>query len=75
MTAEEEVRQTANYLFSKGWELAMTEAEGCETWEFPFVRRRDWPQWALQQYETQHFWDRKEAVTLQNTLDDSGIEK
>lgn len=54
------------FLKQNGWEQVMTEEDGCESWSFPWDRRKEWHPDTLYRYGTQHFWDLEDAVTLQN---------
>lgn len=59
-----------DYLTAKGWEQALTEEDGCETWTYPKERRGDWPEWARFAYGTHYWWDLDEAFVLQKHIDE-----
>lgn len=61
------------FLLSKGWEHVMTEAEGCDTWTYPHLLRKNWPEWAQKLHGTQCYWDREEALDLQRQVDGPGM--
>ena len=64
---EDPTQKLRDYLLAKGWEMPMSEEDGCETWRFPFERRNEWPPGVG--CRTQHYWDLKEAVELQMLVD------
>lgn len=55
------------WLLKKGWEYVMTEEEGCETWTFPWDKRRGFPDCVMS--KGQHYWDLDEAVAAQKEMD------
>ncbi len=62
--------QEREYLTSKGWEMPLSEEDGCETWRLPPELRRDYPEQLVSR--TQHYWDREDAVRLQVLMDRIG---
>lgn len=66
------LKKQEKFLLSKGWEHVMTEEEGCDTWTYPHLLRRGWPEWATKLHGTQHYWDRDEAIELQQEIDGPG---
>jgi hypothetical protein len=64
---EDPQQKLRDYLLAKGWEMPMSEEDGCETWRFPFERRNEWPPGVG--CRTQHYWDLEEAVELQMLVD------
>lgn len=65
-----EPKDEVDYLKLHGWELILSESDGCETWSVPFERRVSlWSDSIREKYGTQHYWDRADAVSLQRLLD------
>ena len=62
--------QDREYLRVAGWQQVMTAEDGCETWSYPWPRRKDWPDWVKEKHGTQHYWDLDEAVELQRKIGD-----
>lgn len=64
----ETVADEETFLLDHRWEHVLTEEDGCDTWSYPQELRKYWPKDILYQYGTQHWWDRDEAMKLQNEI-------
>lgn len=58
------------WLRSRKWEMAMSDEDGCETWQFPFsLRESHWPADTVYRFGNQYWWDREDAVAFQKGLE------
>lgn len=62
------VLEEETFLLDHKWEHVLTEEDGCDTWSYPWNLRKNWPPSIKYQYGTQHYWDRVDAVNLQNKI-------
>ncbi len=69
INCENESDEKVNYLLEHHWELVIIDEYGCETWSFPWELRNNWPPFIKDKYGTQHYWDRNEAIDLQQIID------
>lgn len=64
-----QLQRLEQYLLGNGWDHAMTEEDGCDSWAYPHELRKAWHEIIKQKYGTQCWWDLEEAVELQQLLD------